>query len=123
MEINKDFSRIGGNSLYVIIGKKLKQLGIYLTELGERIIVVGKPLQITNVTSSFISYCSILLNFTVNRSNENGVISNDKVQLILTSNDYKEAYKNKKEDNSLNLTEEEVLIIIRDNIKLWHIKE
>ena len=123
MEINKDFSRIGGNSLYVIIGKKLKQLGIYLTELGERIIVVGKPLQITNVTSSFISYCSILLNFTVNRSNEKGVISNERVQLILTSNSYKSAYINKKEDNSLNLTEEEVLILIRTNIKLWHIKE
>ena len=123
MEINKDFSRIGGNSLYVIIGKKLKQLGIYLTELGERIIVAGKPLQITNITSSFISYCSILLNFTVNRSNEKGVISNERVQLILTSNSYKSAYINKKEDNSLNLTEEEVLIIIRDNIKLWHIKE
>ena len=123
MEINKDFSRIGGNSLYVIIGKKLKQLGIYLTELGERIIVAGKPLQITNVTSSFISYCSILLNFTVNRSNEKGVISNERVQLILTSNSYKSAYINKKEDNSLNLTEEEVLILIRTNIKLWHIKE
>ena len=123
MEINKDFSRIGGNSLYVIIGKKLKQLGIYLTELGESWIVKGKPLQVTNVTSSFISYCSILLNFTVNRSNENGVISTSKVQLILTSNDYKSAYINKKEDNSLNLTEEELLIIIRDNIRSWHVKE
>jgi len=123
MEINKDFSRIGGNSLYVILGKKLKQFGIYLTELGEKIIVAGKPLQITNVTSSFISYCSILLNFTVNRSNENGVIGTEKVQLILTSNSYKNAFKEKKEDNSLNLTEEELLIIIRDNIRSWHVKE
>jgi len=123
MEINKDFSRVGGNSLKVIIGKKLKKLGIFLTELGESTIISGKPLQVTNVSSSFISYCSILLNFTINRSNEGGVISTDKAQLIITSNSFKEAYKNKKEDNSLNLTEEELLIIIRDNIRSWHVKE
>jgi len=117
--IENNTLRIGGNSIYLWIGKWLKSIGIFLTNKGETTIVNANPILVTNPTSKFINYCTLLFSFTVNRSNETGVISTEKYQIILESVDFKERFKGKNDGDESDLSIEEMLHCINQNQKKW----
>lgn len=105
----KEFNKIGGNSLLLFFGKILSNISNKVNKYAENCIKRGSIRIITNPEASWINAFSIIYTFTVDGTS--------KYQLILESTEYKDRYK---EDNqSVNLTEEEKFIVIRENQKQW----
>jgi len=100
---------IGGNSILLWFGTLLIKFSEFLIKKGNEFIYKGTKRIITNPEASWINAFSIIYTFTVDGTS--------KYQLILESTEYKDRYK---EDNqSVNLTEEEKFIVIRENQKQW----
>jgi hypothetical protein len=99
--------KLGGNSLLIRLGELLEKLGKNISNR-------HKPILVTNPSAKFINPFTLLVNFTID--------SSKKYQVILQG-DFKEKYKEFKEMDSLNLTEEELFKIIRDSKKDWFKKE
>jgi len=99
--------KLGGNSLLV-------RLGEILEKWGKNISTKNKPRIITNPTARLVNPFTLIVNFTVDTTL--------KYQIVLQG-DFKTKYKEVKEDDSLNLTEDEMFKIIKESQKDWFKKE
>lgn len=101
---------VGGNSIFVFIGKQIANLGGFLTKKGEKLITNNKTRYVTNPTASLINPFVLIINFTVD--------VNEKYQIVLQG-DYKQNYKEAQDGNINLLSEHELFMIIHQNQALW----
>lgn len=109
MIIENSTLSVGGNSIFVFLGKQISKLGAYLTEKGEKIITRNKTKYVTNPTATLVSPFILIINFTVDIT--------EKYHIVLQG-DYKQNFKESIE-GSINLSEEELFMIINNNQPLW----
>ena len=105
--------RVGGNSIKVWIGEILTSIGDFFNKKGTSLIVNNKPKLVTNPTGKLINPFTLLVSFTVD--------TNQKYQVILQG-DYKGKYK-ECENGEINLTENEIFMLINSSHPLWFKKE
>jgi len=101
--------RVGGNSIFVFIGKQISKLGNFLVMNGDSIVAKNKTKFVTNPTATLINPFTLIISFTVD--------VNEKYQIVLQG-DYKKDYKDAFE-GGIDLTEEEMFIIINQNVQTW----
>jgi hypothetical protein len=96
---------IGGNKLYLKLGKKL-------TKMGEKYSRKGNKTVILNPTCKFVGPFALKIDFTVDNT--------DKYQLIIQG-DYRDKYKEAgQEENPITVDEMFMLIIQKQN--KWYLK-
>lgn len=105
--------RVGGNSLKVWWGDLLNSIGESFSNKGNSIIINNKPKIVTNPSAKLWTPFILVVSFTVD--------VNQKYQIVLQG-DYKEKYK-ECENGEINLTEEELFMIINSNQSDWFKKE
>jgi|688.fasta_scaffold219177_5 hypothetical protein len=105
--------RVGGNTLKVWIGDSLNNIGEFFTKKGTNMVVNNKPKMVTNPTAKLINPFTLMISFTVD--------TNQKYQVILQG-DYKGKYK-ECENGEINLTENEIFMLINSSHPLWFKKE
>jgi hypothetical protein len=105
--------RVGGNTLKVWYGEFLSNIGDFFTKKGTNLIVNNKPKLVTNPSGKLINPFTLIITFTVD--------TNQKYQIILQG-DYKEKYK-ECENGEINLTENELFMVINSSQPLWFKKE
>ena len=105
--------KIGGNTIFVWFGKKLKSIGEKLTIRGEKISTKNTPTLVTNPSAKLINPFTLLISFTVDNT--------DKYQIVIQG-DYKQNYRDC-EDGAIKLTEDEVFLIINQHQNTWFKKE
>ena len=112
--------RTGGNTIgvwfgqfLVIISKWFNNMGLFLNEKGEKVILKNKPIIVTNPSSKLYNPFTLGLHFTVG--------TNEKYQITLEG-DYKKEYK-ECENGDIKLTENEMFMIINQHKKDWFKKE
>jgi len=101
--------KIGGNDILKWIGKTIAAWAISLQAWGEQLEVKSRPTLVTNPTSFLYNPFTLIISFTVD--------TNDKHQIVLQG-DYKQKYK-ECENGNINLTEEDMFMIINQNRKDW----
>jgi len=105
--------RVGGNTLKVWYGEFLNNIGEFFTNKGTNLVVNNKPKIVTNPTGKLINPFTLIVSFTVD--------TNQKYQVVLQG-DYKEKYK-ECENGEINLTENELFMIINSTQPIWYKKE
>jgi len=105
--------RVGGNSIMVMFGKILANIGKSFLTKGEDIIAKNKTKMVTNPSAKLFNPFTLAISFTVD--------TNQKYQIVLQG-DYKEKYK-ESEDGVINLTDEEMFRIINISVNGWYKKE
>jgi hypothetical protein len=105
--------RVGGNTLKVWYGEFLSKIGDFFTKKGTGLIINNKPKLITNPSGKLINPFTLIITFTVD--------TNQKYQIVIQG-DYKEKYK-ECENGEINLTENELFIVINSSQPLWFKKE
>jgi hypothetical protein len=105
--------RVGGNTLKVWYGNLFVKIGDFFTKKGTTIINENKPRLVTNPSGRLINPFTLIITFTVD--------TNQKFQIILQG-DYKEKYK-ECENGEINITENELFMIINTSQKSWFKKE
>jgi hypothetical protein len=105
--------KVGGNSLMVSFGRFLSGIGNYFSSKGDRIISKNKVRLVTNPSARLFNPFTLAISFTVDNVH--------KYQIIIQG-DYKEKYK-ESEDGILNITEEEMFLIINSSTSVWFKKE
>lgn len=105
--------KVGGNSLKVWYGNLLTDIGDSIRNRGYKIVSRNNPKIITNPTAKLHTPFILVVNFTVDTT--------QKYQLVIQG-DYKERYK-ECEDGMINLTEEEMFLVINQNQNSWFKKE
>ena len=101
----------GGNKLALWYGKVLKNASESIMKRANNLILKGNKIVITNPASKLINPFTLLITFVVDKG---------KYQLILEG-DYKDKYKNQKEDEPL-IPNEELFMMIRSRKKQWFLK-
>ena len=101
--------KIGGNTFKVWIGKKIEKFG----SLGSKIIENNTPTYVTNPIAKLVNPFTLLISFTVD---------NTKKYQIVLQGDYKQKYK-ECEDGAINLSENEIFMIINQHQQNWYKKE
>lgn len=116
-----DKLRISGNplgeswgKLIIGIGNLLKNWSVSLTEKGVDIEARNRVKIVTNPTCKLVNPYTLIINFRVDNSN--------KYQLVLQG-DYKETYKDRDENDSPNIDEKTLFMLIYENRKNWFIKD
>ena len=105
--------RVGGNSLKVWFGKFINDIGEFFTKKGTTMVVNNKPKIVTNPSGKLINPFTLIITFTVD--------TNQKYQVVLQG-DYKEKYK-ECENGEINLSENELFMIINSAQPIWFKKE
>lgn len=105
--------RVGGNTLKVWIGEFFNSIGEFFTKKGTNMVINNKPKIVTNPTAKLINPFTLIVSFTVD--------TNQKYQVVLQG-DYKEKYK-ESENGEINLTENELFMIINSAQPVWFKKE
>jgi hypothetical protein len=105
--------RVGGDTLKVWYGELLSNIGDFFTKKGTKLIVNNKPKLVTNPNGKLINPFTLIITFTVD--------TNQKYQIILQG-DYKEKYK-ECENGEINLTENELFMLINSSQPIWFKKE
>lgn len=105
--------RVGGNTLKVWIGEFFNSIGDFFTKKGTNMVVNNKPKIVTNPTAKLINPFTLIVSFTVD--------TNQKYQVVLQG-DYKEKYK-ESENGEINLSENELFMIINSAQPIWYKKE
>ena len=111
--IDNSTLRVGGNSLKVWLGEFLNNIGELFSKKGTNMVVNNKPKIVTNPSGKLINPFTLIINFTVD--------TNQKYQVVLQG-DYKEKYK-ECENGEINLTENELFMIINSSQSIWYKKE
>jgi len=109
MIIENSTLSVGGNSILVFLGKQITKLGTYLSEKGEKMVARNKTKYVTNPTATLVNPFILIINFTVD--------INEKYHIVLQG-DYKQNYKDS-QDGAINLSEEDLFMIINNNQPLW----
>ena len=110
MLIDGSKMKVGGNPLRHWIGEKIQKLGAQM-------ISKNKYSVVTNPSCKLINPFTLIISFTVD--------SSDKYQVVLQG-DYKKIYKETVSDpgdNTPDLSEKEMFMIIGDEQKSWFKKE
>jgi hypothetical protein len=105
--------RVGGNTLKVWMGEFLNNIGEFFTKKGTNMVVNNKPKIVTNPTAKLINPFTLIVSFTVD--------TNQKYQVVLQGF-YKEKYK-ESENGEINLSENELFMIINSAQPIWYKKE
>lgn len=105
--------KVGGNSLMVMFGGFLSNIGKAFLNKGEAIIAKNKTKIVTNPNAKLFNPFTLVINFTVD--------TNQKYQIVIQG-DYKEKYK-ESEDGVIDLTDEEMFRIINVSTSSWFKKE
>lgn len=98
--------KVGGRPL-------LFKVGHLLTSLGAKMMSKHRHKTVTNPTSKLANPFTLIVSFTVD--------NNDKYQIVIQG-DYKKIYK-ETEDNTPDISQKELFIIIGENQNLWYKKE
>ena len=105
--------RVGGNTLKVWLGEWIENAGKFLQNWGTKVVMRNKPRLVTNPSAKLCNPFTLLISFTVDTSH--------KYQIVLQG-DYKDKYKEAQEGD-INLTENELFMIINQNAQNWYKKE
>lgn len=105
--------RVGGNTLKVWIGDWIEKWGKKINEWGNKISISNKPKIVTNPVGKLYNPFILVISFTVDTT--------QKYQIVLQG-DYKEKYK-ECVDGAIELSENEMFMIINSNRQLWYKKE
>ena len=105
--------RVGGNTLKVWTGEFLNNIGEFFTKKGTNMVFNNKPKIVTNPTAKLINPFTLMVSFTVD--------TNQKYQIVLQG-DYKGKYK-ESENGEINLSENELFMIINSAQPIWYKKE
>jgi hypothetical protein len=118
--IDNGTMRVGGNTLkvwlwdfFAAIGVRLEKFGNNMSELGKKMSLRNKPKAVTNPSAKLINPFTMMVTFTVD--------VNDKYQIVLQG-DYKQQYKDCV-DGVMNISEENVFMIINQHQKEWFKKD
>lgn len=109
IRIENSTLKIGGNDIFLWLGKKIAKWAANLQVWGEKLEIRSKPTLVTNPTSFLYNPFTLIVSFTVN--------TNDKYQIVFQG-DYKEKYKSCENGNIVQ-TEEELFMMINQNRKEW----
>jgi hypothetical protein len=105
--------RVGGNSVMVSLGNRVIKFSDKINNWANGIIRKNKPTLVTNPVGKLINPFTLLINFTVD--------SNQKYQIVLQG-DYKDKYR-ESENGEVDLSENELFMIINSNVNSWFKKE
>lgn len=105
-------NRIGGNTLMLWLGQFMLKMVTPLLNKANQIIEDNKTKIVTNPSAEFYSPFIMIINFTVDVSS--------KYHIVLQG-DYKDKYK-ETGDKSVNLSEDELYIMINQNKANWYKK-
>lgn len=106
MTIEDSVLKVGGRPL-------LHKLGKLLNNIGTKMMIKHKQLMVTNPTFKIANPFTLIISFTVEGT--------DKYQLVIQG-DYKKLYK-ENGDNSTEISDRELFIIIGENQNTWFKKE
>lgn len=105
--------RVGGNTFKVWFGEFLNDIGEFFTKKGTNMVVNNKPKIVTNPTAKLINPFTLMISFTVD--------TNQKYQVVLQG-DYKDKYK-ECENGEVNLSDNDLFMIINSSQAVWYKKE
>lgn len=105
--------RVGGNTLKVWFGEFLNNIGEFFTKKGTNMVINNKPKIVTNPTAKLINPFTLMISFTVD--------TNQKYQVVLQG-DYKDKYK-ECENGEINLSDNDLFMIINSSQSVWYKKE
>lgn len=105
--------RVGGNTFGVWFGEFLNKIGEYFSRKGTNMVINNKPKIVTNPSGKLVNPFTLMVSFTVD--------TNQKYQIVLQG-DYKEKYK-ESDNGELNLSENELFLIIGTSRERWFKKE
>lgn len=106
MIIDESVLKVGGRPV-------LYKLGKILNSLGSKMMTKHKQRMVTNPSSKIANPFTLIISFTVEGT--------EKYQIVIQG-DYKKIYK-ENGDNSPDISEKELFIIIGENQNLWFKKE
>ena len=107
--------KVGGNKRTLWLGELIRDIGNSLLNSGNDLINKSKPMMVTNPTARLVNPFTLLINFVVN--------NNQKYQVIIQG-DYKEKFRESKEnDDSVNISDEDLFLIIYQSQSDWFKKE
>ena len=105
--------RVGGNTIKVWFGEWLEKMGKSINEWGTKTVTNNKPKIVTNPSGKLYNPFILVISFTVD--------TNQKYQIVLEG-DYKEKYK-ECVDGAIELSENEMFMIINSNQPKWFKKD
>ena len=109
VRIENSTLKIGGNDVFLWLGKKIAKWAVNLQAWGEKLEIRSKPTLVTNPSGFLYNPFTLILAFTVD--------TNDKFQIVFQG-DYKQKYKDCENGNII-ISEDEMFMIINQNRKMW----